>query len=229
MMGHASAPGELLEFDLESLDPRDRYFLMTASVIPRPIAWVSSQDRDGRRNLAPFSYFNMCSATPPIVHFTTTAGRKDSRDNVLATGEFVVNVVTPAVASAMRISSAAFPSDVDEFEMADVTPEASRRVAPPRVAEAAVALECRLRQSVQIGEGTMIFGDVIHLRVAPDVWRDGRIDPSLLQPLGRLSGMRYATVDDVYRLELPAGLEASVQDYAVHGGAPEEQQARSNP
>lgn len=213
-----------MEFDVEGLETRERYFLLTAAVIPRPIAWVSSLDADGTRNLAPFSYFNLCSATPPIVHFTPTLGRKDSRSNVLDKAEFVVNIVTPATARAMRISSAAFPPEVDEFESAGVSAEPSRRVEPPRVAEAAIALECKLRHVLQMGEGTMIFGDVLHLRLHPAVWRDGRIDPALLQPIGRLSGMNYMTVDNVYRLEMPESVELEVGDYEVRGGAPESEE-----
>src|SRR4051794_8057508 len=130
---HRAGTAGAIEFDMTSLPARDRYFLMTAAVSPRPIAWVSTLDSQGARNLAPFSYFNLCSATPPVVHFTTTLGRKDSRDNVLATREFVINVVSADVAEAMRISSAAFGPEVDEFEWAGVQPEPSRRVGAPRV------------------------------------------------------------------------------------------------
>jgi flavin reductase (DIM6/NTAB) family NADH-FMN oxidoreductase RutF len=210
-----------MDFDLSALGTRERYFLLTAAVVPRPIAWVSSLDADGRRNLAPFSYFNLCSATPPILHFTTTTGRKDSRDNVLATREFVVNIVTPSVARAMRISSAAFPAEADEFDWAGVTAEPSARVNPPRVAEARIVLECRLRQALEMGEGTMLFGDIVHVRVDPAVWRDGRIDFARLQPIGRLSGMNYATVEHVYRLEMPTSVASAVDDYQVQGGRPE--------
>lgn len=210
-----------MDFDLTALEPRDRYFLLTAAVVPRPIAWVSSLDAAGRRNLAPFSYFNLCSATPPILHFTTTTGRKDSRDNVLNSEEFVVNIVTAPVAQAMRVSSAAFPPESDEFDWAGVSGEASVCVKPPRVAEASIALECRLRQVLQMGEGTMCFGDILHARVDAGVWRDGRIDPSLLQPIGRLSGMNYTTVKHVYRLEIPESVAAAVDDYQVRGAAPD--------
>jgi flavin reductase (DIM6/NTAB) family NADH-FMN oxidoreductase RutF len=206
-----------LEFDLASLDPRSRYFLITGAVVPRPIAWVSTVDEHGKRNLAPYSYFNACSATPPIVHFTSTAP-KHSIANVKTTGEFVVNIVSGELAQAMRTSSAVFESGQDEFEWAQLDAAPSVRVRPPRVARAKVALECRLRKLLEMGEGTMAFGDVLHVHVDGSVWRDGRIDPTLLAPVGRLSGVNYTTVTDIYRLDIPEEIQRRVEDYGIQGG-----------
>lgn len=207
-----------LEFDLDSLEPRARYFLLTAAVVPRPIAWVSTVDEQGNRNLAPYSYFNACSATPPIVHFTSTAP-KHSIANVKATGEFVVNIVSGDLAQAMRTTSAVFGLGEDEFAWGRLDAAPSVRVRPPRVARAKVALECRLRELVEMGEGTMAFGDVLHVHVDGSVWRDGRIDPTLLAPVGRLSGMDYTTVTDVYRLDVPEEIRRQVEDYRIRGGS----------
>jgi flavin reductase (DIM6/NTAB) family NADH-FMN oxidoreductase RutF len=217
--GRPSSGGEPhdLEFDLASLDPRSRYFLLTGAVVPRPIAWVSTVDEHDNRNLAPYSYFNACSATPPIVHFTSTAP-KHSIANVKATGEFVVNIVSEELAQAMRISSAVFESGQDEFEWAQLDATPSVRVRPPRVARAKVALECRLRRLLEMGEGTMAFGDVLHVHVDRSVWRDGRIDPTLLAPVGRLSGLNYTTVTDVYQLDVPEDVQRQVDDYRIQGG-----------
>lgn len=215
MADKASETGGM-EFDVADMDARDRYFLLTGAVVPRPIAWVSSLDEQGTRNLAPFSYFNVCSTSPAIVHFTAT-GPKDSRANVLWTREFVVNIVSSQVAEAMRISSAGFPRDADEFTLAGVTAEPSACVQPPRVAEASVALECRLRQVLEIGAGTMMFGDVVQVRVDPKVWRNGRIDHAAMRPLGRLSGVTYALVERPYRLDLPDWVKEQVGDYEVPG------------
>ena len=118
--------------------PRDVYFLMTSLVTPRPIAWVSSMSRDGVLNLAPYSHFNNCSANPPIVHFTPSAN-KDTLRNVRETGEFVVNIVTHNLRKQMRITSAAWPAEIDEFEKAGLTSAASRFVKPPRVGAARAA------------------------------------------------------------------------------------------
>ena len=171
-----AAAGAPLELDLAGLGERERYFLLTSVVVPRPIAWVSTLDAQGTRNLAPYSYFNACSATPPIVHFTSTTSR-DSLANVRATGEFVVNVVSEDLAPAMRVSSAALYSGEDEFDVAGLQTVPSHTVAPPRVAGAKVALECRLRQLLEMGEGTMVFGDVLHVHVERSVWREGRVEP----------------------------------------------------
>jgi flavin reductase (DIM6/NTAB) family NADH-FMN oxidoreductase RutF len=209
--------GDDLELDLDSLDPRARYFLLTSVVVPRPIAWVSTLDGEGKRNLAPYSYFNACSATPPIVHFTSTAP-KHSIANVRDTGEFVINIVSGDLAQGMRTSSALFPSGEDEFEWAGLEAAPSVRVRPPRVRRARVALECRLRKLLDMGEGTMAFGDVLHIHVDRSVWRDGRVDPVLLAPVGRLSGLNYTTVTDVYRLEIPEEIRRQVEDYRIQGG-----------
>jgi flavin reductase (DIM6/NTAB) family NADH-FMN oxidoreductase RutF len=208
---------DALEFDPAALAERERYFLLTSVVVPRPIAWVSTLDADGTRNLAPYSYFNACSATPPIVHFTSTTSR-DSIANVRATGEFVINIVSEDLAEAMRISSAALHSGADEFAVAGLETAPSRTVAPPRVARAKVALECRLRDILEMGEGTIAFGDVLHVHVERSVWRDGRVDPTLLRPVGRLSGRDYTTVSDVYALELPDDVKRRAGDYTIRGG-----------
>lgn len=209
--------GAPLELDLDELGERERYFLLTSVVVPRPIAWVSTVAADGTRNLAPYSYFNACSATPPIVHFTSTTSR-DSIANVRETGEFVVNVVSEELAAAMRTSSAALGESEDEFAVAGLEVAPSRTVAPPRVARAKVALECRLREIVEMGEGTMAFGDVLHVHVDRSVWRAGRVDPTLLRPVGRLGAPHLTTVAEVYSLELPAKVRARRGDYGIRGG-----------
>jgi flavin reductase (DIM6/NTAB) family NADH-FMN oxidoreductase RutF len=214
-------PGEMtqLEFDLRELPPRDAYFLLTSAVVPRPIAWVSTLSAEGVRNLAPYSYFNACSTEPPIVHFTST-GEKDSLRNARDTNEFVVNIVSHGLQEQMRITSAAFPADQDEFGWAGLEPASSQVVAPPRVEAASVALECRVRQILPMGGGTMVFGDVLMMHVAERAYRDGRIDMERLCPVGRLSGMSYATITSTYKLPLPAWVDEQVADYQVHGGAP---------
>ena len=152
---------------MRSFDPpqesvQNIYKLMIGAIVPRPIAFVSSLDVRGVRNLAPFSFFNGVSADPPVVLFCASVRRedpqrgvgphKDTLLNVIATREFVINVVTESIAEKMNLTSAQVPPDVDEFELSGLTPLPSELVKPPRVAESPVQMECRLRQIVKISE-----------------------------------------------------------------------------
>lgn len=182
--------------------PRENYFLLTNLCVPRPIAWVSTLGPGGVRNLAPHSYFNIVSTDPPIIHFTQT-GRKDTLTNVEAAGEFVVNVVSAGLVEPMNLTAADFPPDEDEFTWAGVEAAPSLRVAPPRVADAPAALECRVRQILPMGNGNMVFGDVVAVHVDDRFYADGRIDIAALAPVGRLGGSAYALVDDIFKLVRP--------------------------
>lgn len=184
--------------------------LMIGSILPRPIAWVSTVDQDGRRNLAPFSYFNAVCANPPHVLFcptvrSTDRGIKDTLRNVRETGEFVVNIVTESLAEAMNVSATEFPPEVDEFEAAGVTAQPSLRIKPPRVAESPLHYECRVAQIVELGEGigagSVVIGEVLQLQVADELLYDNdHIDLTKLQPIGRLAGYSYCRVTDLFEL-----------------------------
>ena len=119
-------------------------------VAPRPIGWISSIDRDGQINLAPYSFFNAVCDAPPMLYFSTTGERKDTVNNIEATGEFVVNFVGAAQALAMNATSASVPHGVDEFALAGLTPVSSHVVKPPRVQGAMAAMECRLTQVLRL-------------------------------------------------------------------------------
>ena len=191
------------QIDPRELQGREPYFLITSLVVPRPIAWVSTISPEGALNLAPHSYFNVISSNPWIVHFTST-GEKDTLRNVRATGEFVVNIVSRELVEEMNHTSADFPSEESEFEWAGVAPEASSRVAPPRVATAPAALECRVQDIVSKGNGHMVFGDVLLAHVDERVFRDGRIDPLLMRPVGRLAGSLYSDASEgLFALKRP--------------------------
>lgn len=205
---------DALELDLAALSARERYSLLNSVVVPRPIAWVCTVDAAGLANLAPFSYFNLCSLTPPIVHFTAISSR-DSIANVRSGGQFVVNVVTEELAAAMRRSSAAAPGSGGgpaeredeaaepwlELSRAGVSALPSSAVRPPRLAEAKVALECGVLEISQVGEGTIVFGEVLRAHVHSSLLRDGEVDPVRLRPVGRLGGAHYATITEVHALE----------------------------
>jgi flavin reductase (DIM6/NTAB) family NADH-FMN oxidoreductase RutF len=191
---------------------RDIYKLMIGSIVPRPIAFVSSVAPDGIRNLAPFSFFTAVSANPPVVCFSTLvrgadATQKDTLRNIEATGEFVVNVVSESFAEQMNICSADFPPGVDEFTESGLTPVASDLVKPPRVGESGISMECRLRQIVQVSTkalgGSLILGDILRLHIRDELFDNYRIDPDRLRAVGRMGGASYTRTGDRFELSRP--------------------------
>lgn len=196
-----------------SLPWKSVYKILIGSVVPRPIGWISTADAAGRRNLAPFSFFNAVASRPPMVAFSTTiretdSAWKDTLRNVRATGEFVVNIVTERLAEAMNLTSTEFPPEVDEFEAAGLTPVPSAAVAPPRVAESPIHFECRVHQIVEVGDepggGALVLGRIVHLHVDPSVLvGEDKIDLEALRPIGRLSGAGYCRVTDVFQMPRP--------------------------
>jgi flavin reductase (DIM6/NTAB) family NADH-FMN oxidoreductase RutF len=192
-----------VEYRPSELATKEPYYLLTSLVVPRPIAWVSTISAEGVLNLAPHSYFNVISSDPPIVHFTST-GVKDTLTNCRATGEFVVNFVARDLVEEMNVTAADFPSTESEWEWAGLESEASVEVKPPRVARAKAAFECRVADIVSKGNGNMVFGDVLVMHVDDSVLRDGRVDPELLQPVGRMGGATYtAAASDLFDLKRP--------------------------
>ena len=168
---------------------RRTYPMLNCLVAPRPIAWVSTVDAEGRVNLAPHSYFTVASAQPPVVQFTSI-GRKDSLRNVEATGEFVVNVVPWRLRERANVTSVDAPADVDELALAGLTASPGVRVRPPRVAESPAAMECVVVGVRSFGDaptaGTVVFGEVVHVSLDPAVLADdGLPDLALLTPATR--------------------------------------------
>jgi len=182
------------------------YRLLASLVLPRPIALVSSRSAAGIPNLAPFSFFTVAAADPPVLSISVDKrfGRepKDTRANILETGEFVINVVSEPIAVGMNTASLDWPSDVDEFEKAGLTAVYDTRcVAVPRVGEALASFECRHVQSVTFGEWIVLFGSVLGIRCDPDLLDEAwRVDVDRLQPVGRLSGNQYCYVRDRFSM-----------------------------
>ncbi|MCU0493048.1 MAG: flavin reductase family protein [Chloroflexaceae bacterium] len=200
-----------MEIDPTTLSQQNLYKLIIGTVVPRPIAWVSTQDENGLRNLAPFSFFNALGSNPPAlmisVNYTgaRAQGRKDTLHNILETGEFVVNIVTEATAAAMNDTATDYPAEVDEFAAAGLTPVPSHTVRPPRVAESPVHFECVLHTSLPLGEGqgstTLVVGVIKHMHLRDDLLDDkGRVDIHRLQPVGRLAGNSYCYVRETFDL-----------------------------
>ncbi|MCB8966003.1 MAG: flavin reductase family protein [Ardenticatenaceae bacterium] len=195
--------------DPGKLNNQERYKLMIGSIVPRPIAWVSTMDREGRLNLAPFSYFTAVCPEPMTLVFcpgwsSVRGQRKDTWINIEQTGEFVVNITNEETKEAMNLSATEFAHGVNEFEWAGVTPVPGTVVRVPRVAEAPIAFECKLQQIVvvsdQPGGGAAVFGEVQAIHVRDDVYADGRILLEALRPIGRLAGATYAHINDTFEI-----------------------------
>ena len=180
----------------ESTGRREFYALLNSVVVPRPIAWVSSRSADGVLNLAPHSFFTVSSVQPPMVQFTSV-GRKDSLNNIEATGEFVVNFAAEQLYEQVNASGTDFPPEVSEFEAIGVTTEPSRTVAVPRVAESPVAIECTLHTTLELGDCTLVIGQVRHLAIDAAVLDGDHPDVRRLRPLARLGKDEWSTIGEV--------------------------------
>jgi flavin reductase (DIM6/NTAB) family NADH-FMN oxidoreductase RutF len=195
-----------LDVAAEGLDARTTYALLTSLVVPRPIAWVSTLAANGQRNLAPHSYFNLISSEPPVVHVTSSQRRgrlKDTARNIAETGEFVVNVVSREQVELTNHTSAEWPPEEDEWAQAGVRGWPSRLVAPERVAGAPAALECRLIETVTIGNGTMFFGEVVWFHADAHVMDGRHVNAQALDPVARLGGPLYTPLGDIFQLVRP--------------------------
>jgi flavin reductase (DIM6/NTAB) family NADH-FMN oxidoreductase RutF len=183
---------------------------LKAILAPRPIGWISTLDAEGRANLAPYSFFNGIQDDPPMVAFSTDAKkpglneRKDSKANILATGEFCVNVVSYALRDAMNLTSGGYAQDVDEFELAGLTKGVSRQIKAPFVTESPAALECRLYDTLDLpGSYTLILGTVVGVHIDDTHIKNGLLDVTSYQPLARLGYRDYSAVTEVFSLKRP--------------------------
>ena len=188
----------MIDTDIHFYEPRQGHGLphdpFNSMVGPRPIGWISSQDAEGRLNLAPYSFFNAFNYTPPLIGFASL-GEKDTLRNIRATGAFGWNLATRPLAEAMNASCAAVPPEVDEFALAGLTPVASRTIAVPRVAQSPVSFECRLTQIVQLqgADGTpagtwLVLGEVVGVHIARRLLKDGIYDTAAAEPILRGGG-----------------------------------------
>jgi flavin reductase (DIM6/NTAB) family NADH-FMN oxidoreductase RutF len=191
---------ERLEMSVAEQKPGSIYPWLTASLIPRAIAWVSTVAADGSHNLAPHSFTTVAGVDPPTLCFTSV-GDKDTLANTRATGEFVLNIGTESMLHAMNDSATNFPHGVSEFDQAGLTPEPSVSVRPSRVSGAPIAFECRVSGEHEIGNCVMVFGEVLHIAVARSVLAaDGLPDPRAVAPLARLGRSEWATLGEVIHL-----------------------------
>lgn len=183
-------------FDADSMSTGEFYRMLTAVVVPRPIAWVSSISQEGVANLAPHSFYTVSSVKPPIIQFTSV-GEKDTLRNIESQGEFVVNLTPASLFEQVNATGTDFPPETSEFDAAGLTREASTHVSPPRVAESPVALECHLHSTHPIGNCTVVFGQVISAVISSDVLEGTHPHIDRLDPLSRLGGDDWATMGSI--------------------------------
>jgi len=202
--------------DFESLAPKDRYKLLTATVVPRPIALVSTRNEDGSTNAAPFSFFNVFSEDPPLVVLGLQSkpdlSLKDTTHNIRLTGEFVVNLVDESIAGKMVVCAADFPKNDSEIDAAGFTLGASKNIDVDYIVEAPVSLECRRVTVLQFAKTRdLAIGEIVGMHA-----RDGLIDPDTLRvnwdiynPIGRLYGDQYIRTHDRFSMSIPAYEDAA--------------------
>lgn len=193
------------------LDPSVIYKLLTGLIIPRPIGWISTISPDQINNLAPFSYFNMVCSDPPCVMFSTRRDNntnKDTLNNVLSNNEFVVNMVTKEVVKQMNQTAATVASDVDEFQLANLTPIPSSTIKPMRVKESLVHLECEKINHYFIKDingnetACVVIGQVKALHIADEILEDNfRINLDKYIPVARLAGSNYGTIGEIFSIK----------------------------
>lgn len=199
-----------MEINPGSLQWRDAYKLLVGSILPRPIAFVSTIDKNGIANAAPFSFFTAICADPMLICFSpmrrgTDGAKKDTLLNIEENGQFVINIVSSDMAEQMNDCAVEFPLEVDEIEKAGLTKEDSVTVKVPRIKESLVHLECQLHQVLDFGDhpgaGSLVIGKVTHVHVSDDLYQDGRIDSGKLKPIGRMAGNTYTNpVADLFEI-----------------------------
>ncbi|MFZ3588802.1 flavin reductase family protein [Bacillus sp. DJP31] len=186
----------------DTLEWQNAYKLLVGSILPRPIAFVSTIDEKGIPNLAPFSFFTAICADPMLICFSPmrkaeTGEKKDTLVNIETTKEFVINIVSSSVAEQMNETSKAFDPSIDEFDVTGLTKVKSQTVQPPRVKECRVHLECTLHEVLHFGDhpgaGSLVIGKVQYVHVDDELYYDGKIDTTKLDPIGRLAGHMYTS------------------------------------
>jgi len=218
-------------FDMETLEAQNRYKILASTVTPRPIAWVTTLSEDGVVNAAPYSFFNALGHEPPTLALGLLAGKgrfKDTATNILASGEFVVNLVSEKNAEAMNVTCIDAPPEIDELVLAGLTPAPSHAVRPPRIAESPVSFECRVLTSLVTGpRQTIVIGRIVRAHIDDAFVQDRErcyIDTPALRLVGRMHGSGwYARSTDLFEMTRPSWADwqrNGVESPLPHGEAP---------
>jgi flavin reductase (DIM6/NTAB) family NADH-FMN oxidoreductase RutF len=206
-----SPVSKMVSCDISQITAQDAYKLLIGSVVPRPIAFISTIGPDGIGNLAPFSFFNGVSSKPLCIMVSITrradGSKKDSLLNIEANGEFVVNTVAEWMIEPVNHCAAEYPYGTDEMEKVGLTPLLSEKVKPKRVKESPIHLECRVHKLIEIGEGaggsTIVIGEVLIAHVHEKAYENGRINMDEIRPISRLAGDMYGLPPETFELKRP--------------------------
>jgi flavin reductase (DIM6/NTAB) family NADH-FMN oxidoreductase RutF len=199
-----------MQFDIQNTESSALYKLLTGTIIPRPIAWVATVDENGIDNLAPFSFFNVVSEDPPHIMFSTVRTgnkNKDTLNNILANQQFVVNLVTEDVVEQMNTTSQSVAADVNEFQLAKVTPIESIYIKPKRVKESLVQFECEMVnhyfiEKHQNGGACIIIGKIITMHIDDSILMENhKIDLEKYKPVARLAGSNYSKLGEIFSIK----------------------------
>lgn len=201
----------LLSIDPGSMSERENYKFLIGSIIPRPIAFVTTMSKDGVLNGAPFSYFNIVSSDPPMISLSiqrSNGKMKDTARNIMESNEFVIHVVDEQNVEKINQTAASLPSDQSEVELVNLTPVQSMRVSVPGVKESKIRMECIVEQSLELGDADtpgcdLLIGRVVQFHIEDGIYEKGRIDPRGLAAISRLAGQAYAKVGDIFEIERP--------------------------
>lgn len=199
----------MISLSCEGMSASDAYKLLTGSVVPRPIAWISTQSDDKIVNVAPFSSFNYVAHSPPMlavnITLTDSGGIKDTARNIRDTGEFVVNIATRATLDVMHESSAEYSGDVSEAEELGIALVPGQQVSVPRLAVSPIQMECKLSQIVPLGTGvnTLYIGEVVMFHLSRDIYNGRHIDSVAMDPIARLGGPFYAALGEIFTRKRP--------------------------
>jgi flavin reductase (DIM6/NTAB) family NADH-FMN oxidoreductase RutF len=201
----------MLSIDPASLSERENYKFLIGSIIPRPIAFVTTVSKYGVLNGAPFSYFNIVSSNPPMISLSIqrSAGRKkDTARNIIESKEFVVHIVDEHNVKNINQTAASLPPDQSEVNLANLTPVDSVKISVPGVKEAKIRMECSLEHSLELGGSNtpgcdFIIGKVVQFHIENDIYENGRIDPRGLAAVSRLAGNNYAKIGEIFEIARP--------------------------